>query len=224
MMTPSPDLTDKLNSAVRHCYSGYTYLSEPELKQRLKEFLAGCIARLAKDGISEPQIRDAVLQSFGCGLTGTYAAVTPIASSLQQNSGFPPLTSLPQLLYAHEWELPSAEQTRILRERIQKAASVAADSGLNLVDLLTHLDILLSARNNAFEDALTHSFWKIIYHLNPREAAKLGVPRPNDLRVDTRRDPQRMERLVDYIRCGRLARDTARTYRHELQNTVFNPS
>ena len=221
-MTDYPQVTDKLNAGLRNLYTCYAHLDDAQIRIHMRTYLRHVVKQIQDDAVQQRTLIASLAHSFGILNKRTTAANISNGPYAKPCPSAKCSAALHCLLYPHETGFPPEEQSRLAQERLENARLIAQDWGLNLVDLLTHLDLLLSARNQAFDTALNHSFMKIIYHLNPRQAEKLGVPKPVDLRIDTRRDPERVERLVDYIRCGRLARDTAYHYRHELQNTVFS--
>jgi len=121
------------------------------------------------------------------------------------------------LLSEEQRTLPPALQRKEMLARIERATIAAENNGIQLLDLLDHLDTVLNARNESFYQAVNQSFYTIIHHLNPRRAKKLGLPLSSEIGQPRWFDLGRIKRLIEYIQCGRMAKDAARDYSRRLK-------
>jgi len=124
------------------------------------------------------------------------------------------------LLHPNELALTPALQRKAMLTRILRARKIAEQNGLSLLDLLDNMDALLKAKNESFYLAVNQSFFTIIHHLNPRRARKLGLPLSSDLGQPRWLDFKRLKRLIEYIQCGRMAKDTALDYARRLKQKL----
>lgn len=121
------------------------------------------------------------------------------------------------LLSEEQRTLPPALQRKEMLARIERATHAAEKNGMHLLNLLDDLDNILNARNESFYQAVNQSFYTIIHHLNPRRAKKLGLPLSSDIGQPRWYDLSRIKRLIEYIQCGRMAKDAAREYARRLK-------
>ena len=122
------------------------------------------------------------------------------------------------LLSEDELALQPPLQRKAMFSRISRAKQMAQRNGFDLIELLENVDSILSMKNESFYQAINQSFFTIIHHLNPRRAKKLKLPLNTDIGRPRLIDFNRITRLVEYIKCGRMAKDTAYDYSQRLKN------
>jgi len=144
------------------------------------------------------------------------AAPSARQGSLVQGLGYDArLASL--LLKKEELSLNPALQRKQMLIRVLHAKKIAEQHGLSMVDLLENLDLILKTKNESFFQAVNQSFYTIIHHLNPIRAKKLRLPLASDIGRPRWLDLKRVKRLIEYIQCGRMAKDTAADYQRRIQ-------
>jgi len=233
----------KLISGIRNLYQASSHLGDEEIKQRFKQLLnefskqapphldTALIFQELGNHFSlqtqNPPPTQSETPSRAMAETPSLkpehqdsesAAVNKEASVIQGLGYDAKLASL--LLNQKELTLSPALQRKQMLARVQHAKQVAEQNGYQLMDLLENLDLVLKAKNESFFHAVNQSFYTIIHHLYPKRAKKLGLPLAPDLGQPRWFDLNRLRRLVEYIQCGRMAKDTATNYSRRLNRQI----
>lgn len=240
---------EMLGQAIRHIYNALPEYSDVELKQKITLFLNKYIKVAKAKRMNLPIIVGHLKIQYGLSsavisrLTQAMLPNIPKAlpnpnvnkpaqteehgetQSQESNSVVHALGYDSQLaamlLTDQEQELTPAQQRTAMASRVTKAKQAVEQQGYDFIKIMENLDLILHSRNDAFLQSLNQSYYTIVHHLNPRQANKMRVPITADVGKNKWFDFGRVRRLIEYIQCGRMARDTSKDFDKRLDMEIL---